>query len=316
MSSAAFPSNPFTPSTPSSSSPSPSLTYYCHLCRRSVDLSPAPGPLRCPDCSGGFLEEENETPPPPPPPPPHLADIFSDESDHDLDDSSDLLPSSPTTAAQNYLRRLILRLSSDDIPIAPRGPCPASPPSISSIPTVSISESSLPCAVCKDEFVTSFPARLLPCGHLYHSDCIVPWLSRHNSCPVCRAPIPSTQPATELPPSPPPGTRTHVSIRFRTLLDEMNNDNSGGARALRVALREITRRTVAREPTAAEASPTQLAQAETGGSAGPANSGETVSSAWPVSGSGAGGFVGAVRSSRFDEDGDAVMSEARDGLFD
>lgn len=96
----------------------------------------------------------------------------------------------------------------------------------------------------------------------------------------------------------------------------MNNDNSGGARALRVALREITRRTVAREPTAAEASPTQLAQAETGGSAGPANSGETVSSAWPVSGSGAGGFVGAVRSSRFDEDGDAVMSEARDGLFD
>jgi hypothetical protein len=96
----------------------------------------------------------------------------------------------------------------------------------------------------------------------------------------------------------------------------MHNDNSGGARALRVALRELTRRTAVREAPAAEASPTQMAQAETGGSAGPANSGETVSSAWTVNGSGAGGFAGSGRSNRLDEDGDAVMSESREGLFD
>ncbi|KAJ4745893.1 RING/U-box superfamily protein [Rhynchospora pubera] len=335
MSSAASPSHPIpTPSSSSSSSPPP-LTYFCHLCNRSVTLSPPPSPLRCPDCSSGFLEEDPDLIPPPPPPPPHLADVFSDDSDRDLDDPSDLSPSSPTSAAQAYLRRLILRLSSDDIPVPPRGPCPASPPSISSLPTVPVSEPSLPCAVCKDEFVVSSPARLLPCGHLYHSDCIVPWLSRHNSCPVCRASIPSTRPAPELPPSPPPGTTTHVSVRFRTLLDEMNNDNSGGARALRVALRELTRRTLSREHMTAEASPQlvqtetgglagletsgetvssaspQLAQAETGGSAGPANSGETVSSAW-VSGSGGGDdmFGGSGSGGRLDEDGDTVMSEA------
>jgi hypothetical protein len=96
----------------------------------------------------------------------------------------------------------------------------------------------------------------------------------------------------------------------------MHDDNSGGARALRVALRELTRRTVVRETPAAEASPPQLAQAETGGSTGPASSWETISSAWPVNGSGTGGFAGAGRSSRLDEDGNVVMSEAREGHFD
>lgn len=58
-----------------------------------------------------------------------------------------------------------------------------------------------------------------------------------------------------------------------------------------------------------EASPTQMAQAETG-SAGPATSGETVSSEWPIGGGGgpAGG--------RVDDEGDAVMSDIREDLFD
>lgn len=47
------------------------------------------------------------------------------------------------------------------------------------------------CAVClanldvgATESVTA-----LPCGHLYHRECIVPWLQQQSTCPVCRCEI-------------------------------------------------------------------------------------------------------------------------------
>jgi len=44
------------------------------------------------------------------------------------------------------------------------------------------------CAVCKDDFKTGDKLIQFPCPnkHLYHPECIHPWLKLHNSCPVCR----------------------------------------------------------------------------------------------------------------------------------
>ncbi|PHT78102.1 E3 ubiquitin-protein ligase [Capsicum annuum] len=72
---------------------------------------------------------------------------------------------------------------------------PASKSAIESMPIVQISSnhvnSETHCAVCKEAFELGSEAREMPCEHIYHSDCILPWLSLRNSCPVCRHELPS-----------------------------------------------------------------------------------------------------------------------------
>mmetsp|Transcript_40780 Transcript_40780/g.68327 ORF Transcript_40780/g.68327 Transcript_40780/m.68327 type:complete len:217 (-) Transcript_40780:325-975(-) len=42
------------------------------------------------------------------------------------------------------------------------------------------------CRVCMDKFAAGSNAMKLPCGHVFHEDCIRPWFSENRTCPVCR----------------------------------------------------------------------------------------------------------------------------------
>lgn len=72
---------------------------------------------------------------------------------------------------------------------------PASKAAIDSLPTIEIDESHVAaeshCAVCMETFESGATAREMPCKHIYHPDCILPWLALRNSCPVCRHELPS-----------------------------------------------------------------------------------------------------------------------------
>ncbi|KAL8159401.1 hypothetical protein V2J09_000938 [Rumex salicifolius] len=88
------------------------------------------------------------------------------------------------------LHELIEHLSINDR----QGSPPASRSAIDAMPTIRITRAHLRtdshCPVCKDEFELGTEAKQMPCNHMYHSDCIVPWLVQHNSCPVCRQELP------------------------------------------------------------------------------------------------------------------------------
>ncbi|KAM7510975.1 hypothetical protein LguiB_009850 [Lonicera macranthoides] len=42
------------------------------------------------------------------------------------------------------------------------------------------------CAVCLEEVFDGSECTRTPCSHLFHYGCIVPWLVKNKSCPICR----------------------------------------------------------------------------------------------------------------------------------
>jgi hypothetical protein len=44
------------------------------------------------------------------------------------------------------------------------------------------------CPICLDNLQQEF-ARLIPCAHRFHVQCIDVWLSSNNTCPYCRSPV-------------------------------------------------------------------------------------------------------------------------------
>lgn len=50
------------------------------------------------------------------------------------------------------------------------------------------------CAICIDDYAAGEKLRVLPCSHVFHTHCILPWLTeRHSSCPLCKYDLSNTE---------------------------------------------------------------------------------------------------------------------------
>ncbi|XP_073271103.1 probable E3 ubiquitin-protein ligase RHC2A [Primulina huaijiensis] len=186
-------------STPSIIAP-PRLFYHpafwCHSCDMSIGLPPSPTPtaLLCPHCHRDSLEqmdlEDSLASPSPASRNPFSVDP-SNATSLTLNPSDDnFLLNSP------YLHRLIHHLTTAATDVENPRSNPAPKASIDSLEEITITldnDPTLLCPVCKDPFVINSVAKLMPCKHAYHSECIVPWLEINNSCPVCRYKLPTCQ---------------------------------------------------------------------------------------------------------------------------
>uniref|UniRef100_A0A6V2QNW5 RING-type E3 ubiquitin transferase n=1 Tax=Ditylum brightwellii TaxID=49249 RepID=A0A6V2QNW5_9STRA len=76
-------------------------------------------------------------------------------------------------------------------------PPPASESAVQQLPTVVttaedlVEESNRECCICFVDIHLGNEVSRLPCGHLYHKNCISEWLLKHCTCPVCRYELPT-----------------------------------------------------------------------------------------------------------------------------
>ncbi|KAL3850651.1 hypothetical protein ACJIZ3_012533 [Penstemon smallii] len=215
----------------SMSSPSPTASYWCYQCTRTVTVSCEDDEVVCPNCDGGFIQAVDPTDFSPEPPirfdsprtgfstrrrrngssfnplvvlrtPQEQSPSRSYELYYD-DGAGSGLRQLPPTMSESLLgsgfELMLDRLSQIGFNLwaRPENP-PASKHAVASLPTVQIEtghvELESHCAVCKDAFTLGSEAREMPCKHIYHTDCILPWLNLHSSCPVCRHELPTDDP--------------------------------------------------------------------------------------------------------------------------
>ncbi|KAL5201588.1 hypothetical protein ABZP36_035942 [Zizania latifolia] len=216
---------PRPPPAPTRDAATPSVPYFCPRNVAVATQERPPFPLfyfqRCPDCRVRDDVHERQLP-----------SCSSSSSASSSSSPAVVLPPPPPLLSHfdpwdNYLFRSS-RTSFEDWP-PPESPTsprrPPSPPSptvespsdhrgggglplvapretfaAQALATVTVSDdAAAACAVCTDALPVGAAACRLPCGHLYHSDCIVPWLALRSSCPVCRRSVSPPSPTVESP---------------------------------------------------------------------------------------------------------------------
>ena len=137
--------------------------FWCHSCQRQILLNSSSLEIRCSNCRSDLIEEV---------------------------ENFDQHPS--RFIAQGLEPRTFPRIPFRNIQVVTRiwfsghaGAPPATSGDINLLEDVDVEGGE--CAVCQEELGDR--CKKMRCGHVYHFDCLAPWLRIHNTCPVCRLPI-------------------------------------------------------------------------------------------------------------------------------
>eukprot|EP00004_Rigifila_ramosa_P005620 TRINITY_DN1620_c0_g1_i1.p1 TRINITY_DN1620_c0_g1~~TRINITY_DN1620_c0_g1_i1.p1 ORF type:complete len:612 (+),score=113.80 TRINITY_DN1620_c0_g1_i1:215-1837(+) len=82
------------------------------------------------------------------------------------------------------------------------------------------------CAICMDRMSA---AKILPCGHIFHSGCLRDWLLEQNSCPTCRYSLTENRAASAAPGAPAAPTAPAPAAAAATAEVRPAGPDAGGA---------------------------------------------------------------------------------------
>jgi hypothetical protein len=77
------------------------------------------------------------------------------------------------------------------------------------------------CLICSENYECGAVVCSLPCGHMYHCNCIGDWLGRNCTCPVCRYELPTDDPDFE--------QGREMRMKTRSILEDCGNSKAAFA---------------------------------------------------------------------------------------
>jgi E3 ubiquitin-protein ligase RNF115/126 len=184
-------------------------SYWCHICKKEFQkLYIENTDIQCRFCSSNFCEEIRQD---------NTSDHPSTFQPFERIQSNNTFRQSRPRTSSSFLDLLINLLAHHEDAEMENiinyimqndtnryGNPPASKRVIERLDKVTVTEENIKClrkdsnideehscSVCKDIFELSQNLLYLPCKHVYHEDCILPWLKERNSCPTCRYELPT-----------------------------------------------------------------------------------------------------------------------------
>ncbi|KAG6533873.1 hypothetical protein ZIOFF_007751 [Zingiber officinale] len=112
------------------------------------------------------------------------------------------IPDAPSSS-DSHLRYLIpletyeyfFEDDDDDVDVVQfgRGPWQAFAEAVEGLRMVTTTREDTSCPICLDDLEEMSQVLAMPCGHPFHEGCLLEWLKRSSSCPLCRFSLPDPE---------------------------------------------------------------------------------------------------------------------------